>query len=181
MSLRYALLAALHESPATGYDLTQRFRERLGHVWNASHQQIYRELARLHEVGHVAMEAQPRTDRPDRKLYRITHSGAQALQAWLGSAQPRPATRDPLLLKLFAGDLLETAALQSEMAQQREQWQTQLADFLRIEQTFFSHPAELSHHFRLQYLALRRGILNLQAWLQWADELEDALREQSRE
>ena len=175
MALRYALLAALHESPATGYDLTQRFRTRLAHVWSASHQQVYRELGKLLDAQWVEMEAQAQADKPDRKLYRVTAAGTAALQDWLQIPQPRPAIRDPLLLKLFSGTLLTDDALQRELEVQRAHWYAQKEEYLQIERTFFSAPEHLSRHFRLQYLALRRGILEVETWLQWADELEAAL------
>ena len=172
MALRFALLSALHESPATGYDLTQRFRTRLANVWNASHQQIYRELGKLYEEGWVEMEALPQPDKPDRKLYRLTDTGVESLHDWLRARQPRPATRDPLLVKLFAGDLLDDQTLGDELAAQRRDWQKQLAHFRDIEREFFPDPGKLSRHYRLQHLALRRGIMGLESWLAWADEVE---------
>ncbi len=175
MSLRYALLAALHEAPATGYDLTQRFRHRLAHVWNASHQQIYRELGKLYEEELLDMTEVPQTDKPDRKLYRVTSAGESALRQWLAIAQPRPPTRDPLLVKLFAGDLLDLPAMREEAEQLRADWEQQLSTYREIEREYFEDPEALPLHYRMQYLALRRGILGMEASLRWLDELEAAL------
>ncbi|MCC5812659.1 MAG: PadR family transcriptional regulator [Ectothiorhodospiraceae bacterium] len=175
MSLRYALLAALHESPATGYELTQRFRHRLAHVWNASHQQIYRELGKLHEEGLLTMTEVPQTEKPDRKLYQVTAEGEQDLRTWLTRPQPRPPTRDPLLVKLFAGDLLDLPALRAEMERLRMGWEQQLQTFQAIEQEHFSAPETLPQHYRMQHLALRRGILGIQASLRWLEEMEETL------
>ena len=176
MALRYALLAALHERPATGYDLNQRFGRRQGFVWNASHQQIYRELGRLHDEGLLSMEAEPQAERPDRKRYTITPAGERALREWLATPQPRPATRDPLLVKFFAGDLVEDRVLFDELASLRHAWEERLAAYREIEAAWFSEPETLSRHYRLQYLALRRGISAGQAWLGWLDEAEALLR-----
>src|SRR5262245_2888646 len=52
-TLGYALLSLLTRGPATGYDLTQRMREPIGFFWVAQHSQIYPELARLADDGHV--------------------------------------------------------------------------------------------------------------------------------
>ncbi|SEO65783.1 PadR family transcriptional regulator [Aquisalimonas asiatica] len=177
MALRYALLAALHEEPATGYDLNQRFGRRQGFVWSASHQQIYRELGRLHEEGLLSMEAEPQAERPDRKRYAVTPAGEAALRDWLATPQPRPATRDPLLVKLFAGDLVDDEALRGELATLRRAWEERLAAYREVEATWFSDPETLSRHYRLQYLALRRGITAGQAWLHWLDEAEALLQD----
>ena len=53
MSLSHALLAALSQQSATGYELAQHFDGSLGHFWKASHQQIYRDLAKLEAQGLV--------------------------------------------------------------------------------------------------------------------------------
>ncbi len=174
MALRYALLAALNEAPATGYELSQRFRTRLAHVWNASHQQIYRELGKLHEEGLVSAETIPQADKPDRKPYHVTNTGRAALRAWLANPQPRPATRDPLLVKLFAGDCLDEAAMAEELAGLRQHYRGRLREYREIEATWFRDPAALPRRYRLQHLALRRGILGAETWLQWLDEAQRA-------
>ena len=174
MALRFALLAALHEQPGTGYELTRHFRHRQAHVWNASHQQIYRELAKLHGDGLLAMQTIPQSDKPDRKRYALTVAGEAALRDWLATPQPRPPTRDPLLVKLFAGDCLDDTAMAKELAGLRRHYQRQLATFEEIRATWFLHPESLPRHYRLQYLALRRGIRSATDWLGWLEELEDA-------
>jgi PadR family transcriptional regulator, regulatory protein AphA len=179
MSLRFALLAALHEAPATGYELTQRFRRRLAHVWSASHQQIYRELGTLHEEGMLTMTEVAQADKPDRKLYQITPAGEGALRAWLATPQPRPATRDPLLVKLFAGSLLDVPAMLAEVREQHSEMEQQLETFREIERAYFSQPKGLSPHYRLQRLALLRGITAAEASLRWLDALAAELDRQA--
>lgn len=175
MALKYALLCSLHESSATGYELTQRFRERMGNVWNASHQQIYRELGKLLDAGLLEVKTVHQTDRPDRKLYRINAAGETALAEWVNLPAKRPAVRDPMLLKMFAGDLMDPNAFSRELARHRTEWERQLAEYRAIEQEFFSQPHQLTRHYQLQHLALRRGIMGLQTWLAWAREVEEAL------
>ncbi|MFB4203079.1 hypothetical protein KBTX_01881 [wastewater metagenome] len=171
MALRFALLTALQECPATGYELTRTFRERLGHVWPASHQQIYRELARLHEAGHLAMEPLPHDDRPDAKRYRVTPAGEAALREWLAEPHAPPTVRDPFLVKLFAGELLDDAAMRVQVEQRRAYWQDRLAAYRGIETAYFQRASSLPRRYRLQYLALRRGIITAESLLEWLDEL----------
>ncbi|BES71486.1 PadR family transcriptional regulator [Marinobacter nanhaiticus D15-8W] len=175
MALRYALLAALHESPATGYELTQRFRSRLANVWNASHQQVYRELGKLLEEGKLLAESVPQPDKPDKKRYHLTVAGQKDLKQWLDKPQPRPPAKDPFLVKLFAGNLADKAVLQGEAEKMREEWERQLAYYRSIEEEYFQQPDALPAHYRYQYLALRRGITQVIASLEWLDELENGL------
>ncbi|WP_440995195.1 PadR family transcriptional regulator [Arhodomonas sp. SL1] len=135
--------------PATGYQLNRRFRERLAHVWQASHQQIYRELGRLQEQGWIAGEEIPQEQRPDARRYRVTAAGEEALVQWLRQPQPPPAPRDPFLVKLFAGDLLDDATLRSEIATLREHWQGRMRAYRRLEGAYFQEPERMPRHYRL--------------------------------
>lgn len=49
MSLAHVLLTSLIEKPSTGIDLARRFDRSMGFFWNATHQQIYRELSGMQE------------------------------------------------------------------------------------------------------------------------------------
>ena len=47
MALEHAILVSLTERPASGLDLTRHFDRSIGFFWSATHQQIYRVLARM--------------------------------------------------------------------------------------------------------------------------------------
>ncbi len=53
MALEHALLIALSEQPASGLDLSRRFERSIGFFWSATHQQIYKVLARMDADGWV--------------------------------------------------------------------------------------------------------------------------------
>ena len=59
MSLAHALLTSLLEQPSSGYDLARRFDKSIGHFWQATHQQIYRELGRMEDAGWIRSEPDP--------------------------------------------------------------------------------------------------------------------------
>ena len=67
MAIEHAILVALSERSATGYDLARRFDASIGHFWRATHQQIYKVLARMDENGWVETEAVKRNGRLDKK------------------------------------------------------------------------------------------------------------------
>ena len=51
MSLKFALLGLLAESPKYGYEIKRRFEGALGNVWSVSYGQLYPTLRRLAELG----------------------------------------------------------------------------------------------------------------------------------
>lgn len=59
MSLPYAILTALAEKSGSGLDLARRFDKSIGYFWSATHQQIYRDLARLEKSGLIDVTPQP--------------------------------------------------------------------------------------------------------------------------
>ncbi|EGR0722509.1 TPA: PadR family transcriptional regulator [Vibrio alginolyticus] len=78
MNLGNLLLAILEQRTQTGYDLTNRTMPELG-AWQASHQQVYRELGRMTEKGLVSHEIEAQDGKPDRKKYSITQGGERVL------------------------------------------------------------------------------------------------------
>ena len=66
MSLPHAILTALLDEDLTGYALAKQFDVSLGFFWQASHQQIYRELKGLHLQGGVNVLEVPQHGKPDK-------------------------------------------------------------------------------------------------------------------
>jgi DNA-binding PadR family transcriptional regulator len=103
MSVKHALLGILNEAPAHGYDLKRAFDERLGDLWTLNVGQIYTTLDRLAAEGLVEYEAVMQTDKPDKKIYRITAQGIEEFESWRKrpiKAEPR-TLRDELFVKLI--------------------------------------------------------------------------------
>jgi DNA-binding PadR family transcriptional regulator len=112
MSLDFAILGFLNYSPLSGYDLKKVFDNSVRHFWPADQSQIYRTLARLAEKGLVEQEVFRGVDRPDRKEYRITPAGREALRAWLLSPLPSQEVRIAALIQVFfAGQLADEQIL----------------------------------------------------------------------
>jgi DNA-binding PadR family transcriptional regulator len=112
MSLEYAILGFLNYRPLSGYDLKKVFDNSVRHFWPADQSQIYRTLARLAEKGLVEQEVFRGVDRPDRKEYRITPVGREALRGWLLSPLPSQEVRIAALIQVFfAGQLADEDVL----------------------------------------------------------------------
>ncbi|MCS0603827.1 PadR family transcriptional regulator [Streptomyces sp. LP11] len=105
MSLRYAVLAALLEGEASGYELSKSFDVSLANFWPATPQQLYRELERLAGDGLVASRVVRQERRPDKRMFTLTEAGRAELGAFAGRPPKRPtAVRDELLIKVQAMD-----------------------------------------------------------------------------
>jgi PadR family transcriptional regulator AphA len=111
-TITYAILGMLARwGPMSGYDLKRWFDQGVGQIWSAAYGQIYKELNRLQTLGWAEMEREEQEARPDRKVYRVTPAGREALAAWLGQRAEPPQMRDELLLKLAFGSLAPPGAL----------------------------------------------------------------------
>ena len=101
MSLPHALLTALIDRPDSGSELASRFDRSLGYFWAATHQQIYRELARMEEAGWVASLPE-QAGRGRKRAYRVTRRGRAELVRWIDEPlAPRPL-REELMVRLRA-------------------------------------------------------------------------------
>ena len=176
MSLRNVLLVYLASGASSGYDIAKGFRGSFGYLWNASHQQIYRDLARLHEDGLLACRSEAQDGKPDRKLYSLTDSGQGALQAFLATPAKAPKYNDAFMVKVAGGQLADSGALLGELEQLSKQRRERLATFEALAQRLDEQGREENLY---SYLTVRRGILDQRAWLQWAEEVRQALEHAS--
>ncbi|AIG05307.1 PadR family transcriptional regulator [Pseudomonas fluorescens] len=170
MSIQHALLTSLLEKPSTGYELANRFDRSIGYFWQATHQQIYRELGRMVTAGWVVAQDGPEADKRRKKIYQVLPAGREALQRWAGEPQESGDQSQALLVKLRAEAVIGPLGLGEEVLRLIKQHQAMLETYRQIEQRDFS-ATSLTRAQRLQYQVLRRGIMIEESWLAWADEL----------
>jgi DNA-binding PadR family transcriptional regulator len=105
MPLKHAVLALIAERRGYGYELVQRFEERVGPAWRLNPSAVYPALDQL-ERGGLATSALHRagTRRSPRVLYAATAAGEAALDAWLRTTDtpPEPVRADLHLRIAFA-------------------------------------------------------------------------------
>ncbi len=105
MALRYALLGLLTERTASGYDLAKAFEGEIGqYAWQAGHNRIYPELARLADEGMVEVVDEGARGR---RTYAITEEGLADLRTWLLAPRSGGAVRNEQLLRYFLLSALE--------------------------------------------------------------------------
>ena len=103
-----SLLGFLYWRSMSGGEIVAAVEASVGHFWNVTRSQIYRELqalarAALVEVGEVG----PRRRCP----YTITDSGREAFLVWLRQDPGPDLIRSPFMLKFFFGALLDEETL----------------------------------------------------------------------
>lgn len=170
MALTHAILVALIDQPSSGYDLAKRFDGSVGFFWDASHQQIYRELTKLETAGYLQAETIRQDTRPNKKIFAVTATGKALLQDWMQQPCPLGPLKDDLLVKLFGGSLVHAAVLLEELERHRRQHRDRLAEYRAIAARFFPNPDDLSVAATYQYLTLRNGLLYEAGWLTWCEE-----------
>ena len=176
MALTHAILVALIDRPSSGYDLAKRFDGSVGFLWDASHQQIYRELAKLEAAGQITSEKIEQDTRPNKKLYSVTDSGKTLLSDWIITPSLISPVKDDLLVKLYGGYLVPLDILLTELRQHRKQHQLRLTEYQSIEDRFFPDVEAIAREATYQYLTLRNGIQFEQGWLRWCDEAISTLQ-----
>src|SRR5215218_6815540 len=102
-----AVLGLLTRGPMSGYDLKKAVESSVGYFWAPAKSQIYAVLPRLVESGYASVRKVAQDQRPDKSVYRLTRSGCAALKEWIEETPlPPDPGRNPLLIKLFFGDIV---------------------------------------------------------------------------
>jgi DNA-binding PadR family transcriptional regulator len=171
MSLRHVLLVYLGSGGASGSDIIKGFQHTFGYLWNASFQQIYRDLGKLHDDGLLDCETVDNTPRPPRKVYRLNQAGWQAMQTWLAKPAPIPHLNDAFMVKLASVHLQDPEVLMAELRQLQEHYRDALSYLQQKRAVFESLPASVLEKFLGVFLTLKRGISLVESWLSWSEEV----------
>lgn len=163
MSLPHALLTSLLERPCSGLDLASRFDRSIGHFWQATHQQIYKELGRLEEAGWVESVA-AENSRGRKRLYRVLPAGQAELARWVQEIQDPNPLRDEMMVRLRAEAVLGPTGVEHDLRHRLEQHRLKLAHYREIEARDFAGEG-LSRERRLQHLVLQAGIMHESEWM----------------
>ena len=174
MALEHALLVSLSERPASGLDLTRRFDRSIGFFWSATHQQIYRVLARMEADGWVRSEVVPQTGRPDKKVYAVAPAGAAELARWLAEPAPAEAFRSEVAVRLRGASYGDRSAVLAQVDELIADHRTRLAHYQAMAARDFPEPDRLTGHELDVYLVLRGGIRLERFWVDWLTEYRDA-------
>ncbi|MDM0019308.1 PadR family transcriptional regulator [Variovorax saccharolyticus] len=166
MSLPHALLTALVERPGSGSELASRFDRSIAFFWQATHQQIYRELARLEESGWV-QSLPAEQGRGRKRAYKILPAGRKELKRWVLEIDDPASLREPLMVRLRADAALGPTGLDKEIARRLAIHVEKLAVYREIEARDFADVSD-SRQKQVQHLVLQAGIMLESLWVQWS-------------
>lgn len=170
----FAILGLLTFGEMSGYDLGKLVNRSVGFFWSPAKSQIYAELRRLVALGYATEREVEQRDRPDKRLYRITEPGVQALRDWLERSEDEPESyKSPFLVKVFFGHLMDRRTFVRRMREYRGQAEEQLATLREVDRQIAGDPEAA-----FQYFVLRAGLQHARATIRWIDEV---LRQLSKE
>jgi DNA-binding PadR family transcriptional regulator len=173
VSLRDAVLAALLEGEASGYDLAKGFDASVANFWMATPQQLYRELDRLAEQGLIQARIVQQDRRPNKRMFSLTEAGYEAIRQFTARAPKPSAIRDELAVKVMAVDAGDARAVRDFMVQ-RVQWaKTKLQRYERTRARMLDGRSEAEYLAQVErvgpYLTLLRGISFEKENIRWGE------------
>src|SRR5258708_6019071 len=158
----------------TGFELAKTFDASIGFFWKADHQQIYRELARLRDRGHIQGREVVQSGKPNKLVYTLTSEGRSALRHWAARPSVPPSIKDDLLVRLYALDSIDIDPLRADLMARLEHHRDRCARYERIlAKRFPDGTASAADLGKL--LALRLGVRHECAVVEWCEEALQAL------
>ncbi len=130
MDVKTLCLGVLSEEDRSGYEIKRRCEEVFRHFFVAGFGSIYPALAELQRDGLVTSQSVEQKKRPDKKIYRITDAGRDALAAELVETPPRHKVRSEFLALMYFAHLLPPERVDAVLAEMIERFETTLGDEL---------------------------------------------------
>ena len=164
----YVVLGLISFAERSGYDLKRFADISVKHFfWSPAKSQIYAELRRLESRGFVARRDVEQERRPDKRLYKITPEGREALQEWLVRPELGPEVlKSALMLNLFFGRLMPIESIIDQLERYREGLKGTITEFEVTEAAIKD-----SEEYFFPYLTLNCGIARAKASLAWTEEV----------
>jgi DNA-binding PadR family transcriptional regulator len=174
MALGDAILACLTEHPMTGYELAKTFDSSMGFFWKADHQQIYRELSKLRDRGHVQAHEVVQSGKPNKLVYTLTAKGLAALRHWAARPSVPASIKDDLLVRMNALDNLDIEPLRADLMARLEHHRDRYERYERMLNKRFpqgtASPGDLG-----KLLNLKLGLRHERMVAEWCEEAIEAL------
>jgi DNA-binding PadR family transcriptional regulator len=184
VGLRHAVLAALMEGEASGYQLAKRFDVSVSNFWSATPQQLYRELERLEQEGLLRGRLVEQQRRPNKRVFTITAAGRAQLHDFIAQPARPTAIRDDLLVKLQAFDDIDTDAIRRAILDRRDRARDKLALYDRLRDDLLGGLTEAAYLRDAErvgpYLTLMGGRLYEQQNIDWCATVLEVLERRSR-
>ncbi|MFE6133096.1 PadR family transcriptional regulator [Streptomyces sp. NPDC056437] len=167
--MRLPLLALLTRGPAHGYELKQDLEKLLGAAYPQPNVgQIYVTLGRLEKAGLIAGEDVEQAGRPNKRTYRLTGAGHEAVLAWFEETTDEPRVRDEFFMKVALAPESGLADPVVLINKQRRQYLNTMRDLSKL-------AAAEDRDNRISQLLIEGAMLHLQADLDWLERCQEEL------
>ncbi|MGD2069886.1 MAG: PadR family transcriptional regulator [Gemmatimonadota bacterium] len=172
----FTILGCLTVEPMSGYDIKHFVDGSIVHFWSESYGQIYPTLATLEQEGLIEGRCEPGERGRDKRVYRITGAGREALEAWLREPAKPTRPRHEHSLKLFFGYNAGLDVTLEHLRHLRERTEETLARYEEAEGRLAGR-MEGEPDSRTPYwlIVLRGGIRYSRMVLEWCDESAETL------
>ena len=175
MSLTHVLLTSLLEKPSNGIELARRFDRSMGFFWNATHQQIYRELNSMLKQGWIStLEDEKHTGRS--KTYQVEQTGRTELADWMLKHSEPAQLREELMVRLRAEAQLGGNTVLPELEEHLRLHQEKLKTYQHIFEKDFNHKEPINRTLYIHKMILQLGIEQEVGWIAWLEEVIPALK-----
>ena len=174
MSLAHVLLTSLVEKPSTGIELARRFDRSMGFFWNATHQQIYRELSAMQQKGWISpVEDDDANSR--KKTYQVELQGRTELADWMVKQSPPAQLREELMVRLRAEAQIGGNTVLPELERHLQLHRDNLKLYQAIYAKDFAHTNDRDRTLFIHKHILQLGIDLEIGWINWLEQLIPAL------
>jgi DNA-binding PadR family transcriptional regulator len=174
MALGDAILACLTERPMTGYELAKTFDASIGFFWKADHQQIYRELSKLRDRGHVQAREVVQSGKPNKLVYTLTEQGMTAFRHWAARPSVPASIKDDLLVRICALDSVDIEPLRADLMARLEHHRDRYERYERLLNKLFAQGATGAADIG-KLLGLRIGLRHERMVAEWCEEAIETL------
>ncbi|MEU2074383.1 MULTISPECIES: PadR family transcriptional regulator [unclassified Streptomyces] len=167
--MRQQLLALLTRGPAHGYELKQGLEQLLGAAYPQPNVgQVYVTLGRLEKSGLIEGEDVEQSGRPNKRTYRLTEAGREAVSAWFEETADEPRVRDEFFMKLALAPLSGLADPITLINRQRRRHLNTMRTLSRL-------AASEDRGNKIAQLLIEGAMLHLQADLDWLERCQEEL------
>lgn len=119
MSLKYVLLGLLSQHSRYGYELKREAEQLLGNGAELNPGQLYPLLRKLAEQQLLDGERVEQEDRPDKRVFTLTETGARELSAWFDEPVSLSVGRSALFLRFVVLTLVRPEGRADYLKEQR--------------------------------------------------------------
>lgn len=175
MSLAHVLLTSLIEKPSNGIELARRFDRSMGFFWNATHQQIYRELNSMLKKGWIStLEDEDSSSRS--KTYQVEALGRQELANWMVEQSPPAQLREELMVRLRAEAQLGGNSVLPELERHLVLHKAKLHTYQQIFSKDFHQAPANNRTLYIHKMILQLGIDQEIGWIEWLEKVIPELK-----